>query len=63
MPPSPIPESSQRHIIRGVATWPKALAKLAGDKEAPLASYHCPAEHGIHLRTSTRFGSTFAWVR
>ena len=34
------------------AKWPKAVEKIASEKEALLAFYDYPAEHWIHLRTS-----------
>lgn len=43
--------------------WPKAVAKLTGDREALLAFYDFPTEHWIHLRTSNPIESTFAAVR
>jgi transposase-like protein len=43
--------------------WPKAVAKLTGDRAALLAFYDLPAEHWIHLRTSNPIESTFAAVR
>jgi len=39
------------------------VAKLSRDREALLAFYDFPAEHWIHLRTSTPIESTFAPVR
>ncbi len=45
------------------AKWPKAVAKLTGDRESLLAFYDYPAEHWIHLRTSNPIESTFAPVR
>jgi putative transposase len=50
-------------FARDFAKWPKAVAKLAGDREALLALYDFPAEHWIHLRTSNPIESTFAPVR
>jgi transposase-like protein len=43
--------------------WPKALAKLTGDREALLAFYDFPVQHWIHLRTSNPIESTFSSVR
>ena len=34
--------------------WPKAAAKITDDVEELLAFYDYPAEHWIHLRTTTR---------
>jgi transposase-like protein len=34
------------------AKWPKAVAKIADDREELLAFYDFPAEHWIHLRTT-----------
>ena len=45
------------------AKWPKAVAKLTGDREALLAFYDYPVQHWIHLRTSNPIESTFAPVR
>ena len=41
----------------------KAVAKLTRDRDALIAFYDYPAEHWIHLRTSTPIESTFASVR
>lgn len=41
----------------------KAAACLAKDRQALLAFYDFPAEHGKHLRTSNPIESTFATVR
>ena len=43
--------------------WPKALAKIADDKEALLTFYDYPAEHWRHLRTSNPIESVFSPVR
>jgi transposase-like protein len=43
--------------------WPKAAAKVTGDREALLAFYDYPAEHWVHLRTSNPIESVFAPVR
>jgi len=32
--------------------WPRAVAKIVGEKEQPLAFYEFPAEHWRHLRTT-----------
>jgi transposase-like protein len=45
------------------AKWPKAVAKIADDKDALLTFYDYPAEHWIHLRTSNPIESVFAPVR
>jgi transposase-like protein len=45
------------------AKWPKAVAKIAKDREALLTFYDFPAEHWLHLRTSNAIESTFAPVR
>ena len=45
------------------AKWPKAVAKIAKDRDALLAFYDFPAEHWLHLRTSNAIESTFAPVR
>ena len=34
--------------------WPKAAAKISDDLDVLLAFYDYPAEHWIHLRTTTR---------
>lgn len=43
--------------------WPKAVAKITGDKETLLTFYDYPAEHWVHLRTTNPIESTFAPVR
>jgi putative transposase len=43
--------------------WPKAVAKIADDKEALLTFYDYPAEHWRHLRTSNPIESVFSPVR
>jgi putative transposase len=50
-------------FARDFSKWPKAVAKLTGDREPLLAFYDFPAEHWIHLRTSNPIESTFAPVR
>jgi transposase-like protein len=45
------------------AKWPKAVSKIACEKEALLAFYDYPAEHWRHLRTTNPIESTFAPVR
>jgi putative transposase len=44
------------------AKWPKAVAKITERVDVLLAFYDYPAEHWIHLRTTT-IESTFATVR
>jgi putative transposase len=43
--------------------YDKAAACLAKDREALLAFYAAPAEHGKHVRTTNPIESTFATVR
>jgi putative transposase len=43
--------------------WPKAVAKIVGEKEQLLAFYEFPAEHWRHLRTTNPIESAFAPVR
>jgi putative transposase len=43
--------------------WPKAVAKITGEKEILLRYYEFPAEHWVHLRTTNPIESTFAPVR
>lgn len=43
--------------------WPKAVAKIVGEKEQLLAFYDYPAEHWRHLRTTNPIESAFAPVR
>jgi len=45
------------------AKWPKAADKLSGDLDELLAFSDFPAEHWIHLKTSTAIESTFSTVR
>lgn len=45
------------------AKWPKAVAKIASEKEQLLAFYDYPAEHWRHLRTTNPIESAFAPVR
>ncbi|MGH2651050.1 MAG: IS256 family transposase [Actinomycetota bacterium] len=56
-------ERALDRFARDYAKWPKAVAKLTGDRDALLAFYDYPAEHWIHLRTSNPIESTFAPVR
>lgn len=43
--------------------FPKATAKITGDRDRLLAFYDYPAEHWVHLRTTNPIESTFATVR
>jgi transposase-like protein len=45
------------------AKWPKAVAKITGDREVLLTFYDYPAEHWRHLRTTNPIESVFAPVR
>jgi transposase-like protein len=45
------------------AKFPKAAAKITEDEEELPAFYHYPAEHRVHLRTTSPIESTFATVR
>ena len=45
------------------AKFPKAVAKITGDRDELLAFYDFPAEHWVHLRTTNPIESTFATVR
>jgi DNA-binding CsgD family transcriptional regulator len=45
------------------AKWPKAAAKITDDLDVLLAFYDFPAEHWVHLRTTSPIESTFATVR
>jgi putative transposase len=45
------------------AKWPKAVAKIVGEKEQLLTFYEFPAEHWRHLRTTNPIESAFAPVR
>jgi putative transposase len=45
------------------AKYPKAVAKITGDKDELLAFFDFPAEHWVHLKTSNPIESTFATVR
>jgi transposase-like protein len=56
-------ERALEAFVSDFAKWPKAVAKLTGDKLALLAFYDYPAEHWIHLRTSNPIESTFSPVR
>jgi transposase-like protein len=52
-----------RFIVNHEAKYPKAAASLVKDREALLAFYDFPAEHWVHMRTTTPSESTFATVR
>jgi putative transposase len=56
-------EAALERFCSDFSKWPKAVAKLASDREELLALYDYPAEHWIHLRTSNPIESTFACVR
>ena len=43
--------------------WPKAAAKIVGDRAELLAFFKFPAEHWVHLKTTNPIESTFATVR
>src|SRR5271166_5323381 len=45
------------------AKFPKATAKITDDLDQLLAFYDYPAEHWVHLRTTSPIESTFATVR
>jgi transposase-like protein len=45
------------------AKFPRAVAKVTGDLDQLLAFYDYPAEHWIHLRTTSPIESNFATVR
>jgi putative transposase len=45
------------------AKWPKAVAKITGEKETLLTFYDYPALHWRHLRTTNPIESVFAPVR
>ncbi len=45
------------------AKWPKAVAKITGDREELLAFYDFPAEHWVHPRTTNPIESTFSTVK
>lgn len=58
--PSLLPRQS---ITAALLTFPKAVAKITGDREELLAFYDFPAEHWIHLRTMNSVESTFSTVK
>src|SRR6266702_1544631 len=43
--------------------WPRAVAKVTGDRDVLLTSFDYPAEHWLHLRTTNPIESSFAPVR
>jgi putative transposase len=43
--------------------WPKAVAKVVDDARELLCFYDFPAEHWVHLKTSSPIESTFSSVR
>jgi len=45
------------------AKYPKAVAKITDDLDVLLEFYRYPAEHWVHLRTTSPIESTFATVR
>ncbi|MBB4789553.1 transposase-like protein [Streptomyces nodosus] len=45
------------------AKFPKAVAKITGDRDELLAFYDFPAEHWIRLRTTNPIESTFSTVK
>jgi putative transposase len=45
------------------AKYPKAVAKITGDREQLLTFFDFPAEHWVHLKTSNPIESTFSTVR
>ena len=51
--PSPIAHPSPFEVDYG-AKYPKAVAKIVDDADVLLEFYKYPAEHWIHLRTTTR---------
>ena len=44
--------ATQALVTDYAAKWPKAVAKVADDKEALLTFFGHPAEHWLHLRTT-----------
>jgi putative transposase len=52
-----------RFVAKYGAKYDKAAACLSKDREALLAFYAFPAEHGKHVRTSNPIESAFATVR
>ncbi|SEQ99897.1 Transposase (or an inactivated derivative) [Streptomyces radiopugnans] len=45
------------------AKWPKAVKRIADDVDELLAFYDFPAEHWVHLRTTSPIESTFSTVK
>jgi putative transposase len=43
--------------------WPKAPAKIVGDRDELLAFFNFPAEHWVLLKTTNPIEPTFATVR
>jgi putative transposase len=43
--------------------WPKAVAKVVDDARELLCFYDFPAEHWVHLKTSSPIESTFSSLR
>ena len=56
-------ERALERFAKDFSKWPKAVAKLTGDRAALLAFYDYPAEHWLHLRTTNPIESTFSPVR
>lgn len=50
-------------LARYRAKYPKAMERLAKDRDSLLAFHDFPAEHWVHIRTSNPIESTFATVR
>ena len=57
------PKAVDAVISAYAAKYPKATACLAKDRNALLAFYDFPAEHGVHIRTTNPIESTVATVR
>jgi putative transposase len=56
-------EAFDRFLAKYQAKYDKAARCLAKDREALLAFYGVPAEHGKHVRSTNPVESTFATVR
>lgn len=52
-----------RTLKRFEAKYPQAMDCRRQDRDALLAFYDYPAEHGVHIRTTHPIESTFATVR
>lgn len=52
-----------KFVERYKAKYPKAVDKIAKDRDSLLAFYDFPAEHWQHIRTTNPIESTFATVR